>query len=213
MEFVSNYRISSVQPQTAHIEINDEVLIQQWQRGNSAALESLIIKYKDRLYNTILRICGNRDTSAELLQDVFVKVIENVHHFKGKSGFYTWCFRIAVNTTLNWCRKQKQRDELSLETQINGNYDEAKAALRNYLADEKSPNPLEVLQNKEQVELLLAAIGRLDDDHRAVLVLRDIENMDYNQIASVLEIELGTVKSRLCRARANLRQKLEVLVQ
>ncbi|MFA5555421.1 MAG: sigma-70 family RNA polymerase sigma factor [Phycisphaerae bacterium] len=202
-----------MQPQTAHIDISDEVLIKRWQSGDLSALENLIIKYKDRIYNTILRICSNRDTAAELLQDTFVKVIENAQSFKGKSTFYTWCFRIAVNITLNWCRKNKSREEISLDVQFNNDHEQAKAALRNYLSDDNSPNPLETVQNKEQVEILLAAIGRLDEDQRTVLVLRDIENMNYNDISLVLGTELGTVKSRLSRARANLRQKLEGILQ
>lgn len=202
-----------MQPEAAYIDISDELLIKQWQQGNSEALERLIIKYKDRIYNTILRICGNRDTAAELSQDVFVKVIENARSFEGKSSFYTWCFRIAVNITLNWCRKQSRHNVVSLETQLDSDYTEAKASLRDFLDNDKAQDPLEVIQRKEQVDIIVQAIGRLDDDQRAVLVLRDIEDMNYNQIASVLEIELGTVKSRLNRARANLRQILGTILQ
>ncbi len=202
-----------MQPETAHISINDDTLIEQWQRGDSAALERLIIKYKDRIYNAILRICNNRDTAAELCQDVFIKVIENVDRFQGKSSFYTWAFRIAVNVALNYCRRQNVRRAVSLDAETGGDYEQAKAALRNYLADDVAADPAVVAQSKEQVELLIAAINELDDDQRAVLVLRDIEGMNYMQIAAVIEIELGTVKSRLSRARANLRQKLEVILQ
>jgi RNA polymerase sigma-70 factor (ECF subfamily) len=202
-----------VQPETAHISINDETLTEQWQSGDSAALERLIIKYKDRIYNAILRICNNRDTAAELCQDVFIKVIENAERFQGKSSFYTWAFRIAVNVALNYCRRQNVRKAVSLEAGTGGDYEQAKAALRNYLTDEGASDPAAVAQSKEQIELLAEAINELDEDQRAVLVLRDIEGMNYTQIAKVIEIELGTVKSRLSRARANLREKLEVILK
>lgn len=201
-----------MQPETAHISVNDETLIEQWQSGDSAAMERLITKYKDRIYNAILRICKNRDSAAELTQDVFIKIIENVERFQGRSSFYTWAFRIAVNVALNYCRRQSVRQAVSLEGEAGGDCEQAKSALRNYLADSSSADPATEIENKEQIELLTAAINELDDDQRAVLVLRDIEGMNYSQIATVVEIELGTVKSRLSRARRNLRGKLEVIL-
>ena len=88
-------------PEKAPINIGDDVLIKQCQRGEISAMERLILKYQNRLYNVILRICSNPDDAAELTQETFVKVIENIEKFQGKSSFYTWAFRIAVNLTIN----------------------------------------------------------------------------------------------------------------
>lgn len=201
-----------MQPDTANINISDSALIEQCLAGDSDALERLIIKYKDRLYNIILRICGNTEDAAELTQDVFVKIIENLHRFQGKSSFYTWIFRIAVNLTLNFRRRQVRIDTASLDDELGGNSEQAKTALRYYLADNTVRDPAEIAQSKEQVELIIRAINDLDTDHKAIIILRDIEGMDYAQIAYVMGIELGTVKSRLARARANLRDNLEAIL-
>jgi len=202
-----------LQPDTANINISDSALVRQCQAGDSAALEHLIIKYQDRLYNVILKICSNPDDAAELTQDAMVKVIENLHRFQHKSSFYTWAFRIAVNLTLNHCRKQVRIQATSLDKEIAGDNEQAKTALRNYLADASAEDPADVAQSKELIELIIEAINKLNTDQRAIVVLRDIEAMDYAQIAEILEVELGTVKSRLARARANLRANLEAVIQ
>ena len=202
-----------MQQDTANINISDSALVQQCQAGDPAALQRLIIKYKDRLYNVILRICRNPDDAAELTQDAFVKILENLHRFQQRSSFYTWAFRIAVNLTLNFCRRQTQRQIGSLDAEPAGNSEQAKAALRSYLADSSAPDPAAVLQNREQIELIVKAINNLDTDHRTIIILRDIEGMDYAQIAQVMDVELGTVKSRLARARANLRANLEAILR
>lgn len=201
-----------MQPETANINISDDVLIQQCRSGDSAAMERLIIKYKDRLYNVILRICGNPHDAAELSQDAFVKIIENLHRFREKSSFYTWAFRIAVNLTLNFCRRQRNIEFISLDAESGGNSQQAKAALRSYLADSNARDPADIVQSNESVNLIIRAINNLDTDHRAIIILRDIEDMNYEQIANILEIELGTVKSRLARARANLKANLEAIL-
>jgi RNA polymerase sigma-70 factor (ECF subfamily) len=201
-----------MQPDTVNVNISDSALIQQCQAGDSAALERLITKYKDRLYNTVLRICGNTEDAAELTQDAFVRIIENLHRFQGRSSFYTWAFRIAVNLTLNFCRRKVRIETGSLDAELGGDNEQAKAALRYYLADSTVRDPVEIAQSKEQIDLIVRAINNLDTDHKAIIILRDIEGMDYAQIAQILDIELGTVKSRLARARANLRTNLEAVL-
>ncbi len=208
----SKLRTGAVQPDTANINISDLALIQQCQAGDSAALERLIIKYKDRLYNVILRICPNPQDAAELTQDSFVKIIENLHRFQARSSFYTWAFRIAVNLTLNFCRRQARTEMTSLDAESDGDSEQARAALRSYLADDTVREPADIAQSKEQVNLIVRAINSLDTDHRVIIILRDIEGMHYEQIAQILEVELGTVKSRLARARANLKANLEAIL-
>jgi len=199
--------------QSENINIDDAVLVEQCQQGDSTAMERLILKYQNRLYNVILRMCGNPDDAAELTQETFVKVIENIDRFKGRSSFYTWAFRIAVNLTLNYRQRSTRLGYRSLDAEDNEHSAQARAQLKELLSDGSSPDPAGVAANKELCELVVKALTKLDDAQKAVVVLRDIEGMNYNQIAKVLDIELGTVKSRLSRARSNLRKILEAMLQ
>ncbi|MFZ0034753.1 MAG: sigma-70 family RNA polymerase sigma factor [Sedimentisphaerales bacterium] len=199
--------------ETANISVDDAVLVQQSRQGDSAATERLIRKYQNRIYNAILRICANPDDAAELTQDTFVKVIENIDKFEGRSSFYTWVFRIGVNLTLNYCQRSvrlglKSLDDVEDNEQDNG----AAGMLKEILADDSLPDPAVVAQNKELCKIVVKALRKLDDAQRAVLVLRDIEGMNYAQIAEVLGIELGTVRSRLSRARTSLREIMEAVL-
>lgn len=197
----------------ANISIDDGVLVEKCRRGDYDAMERLIIKYQNRIYNVILKICANPDDAAELTQETFVKVIENINRFQGRSSFYTWAFRIAVNLTLNYCRRNVRLPVTSLEARAGQGQDDKKQLLKDFLSDDSSPDPAAVAQNKELFEMALKALMELDDAQRTVVVLRDIEGMNYAQIARVLDIELGTVRSRLSRARSNLRDIMEAFLQ
>jgi RNA polymerase sigma-70 factor (ECF subfamily) len=199
--------------ETAKINIDDAVLVDMCRRGDSKAMERLILKYQNRIYNTILKICANTEDAAELTQDTFVKVIENIDKFEGRSGFYTWAFRIAVNLTLNYCKRNVRLDFRSLENSDDEHDGQGRTALKEFLTDESSPDPAAVVINKELAEIAVKALMKLDDWQRAVIVLRDIEGMNYAQIADVLGIEHGTVKSRLSRARNAFREILEAVIQ
>ncbi|MBC8379617.1 MAG: sigma-70 family RNA polymerase sigma factor [Planctomycetes bacterium] len=174
-------------------------------------MSCLIIKYQDRIYNTILKICSNRDDAAELTQDTFVKVLESIHTFRGKSSFYTWLFRVAVNLTLNHCRRRFKLSPVSLDA-TNENLEKQRERLASILADSEKNDPSRIAQQKELLQRVIDSIGQLQEEHRTVLVLRDIEQMSYEEIAQVLDIELGTVKSRLSRARTALRDLLETVL-
>jgi len=195
-----------LQEQLANISFDDSALVERCRAGDGAAAERLIIKYQDRIYNVILKMCQNRDDAAELAQDTFVRFIENVAKFRGGSSLYTWLFRIAVNLTLNHCKRRSKFGMRSLDA--GAEFDEARAQLKGYLADKEGLDPAVLAQKREVGEIVMQSLSKLDDDHRTVLVLRDIEGMAYAEIAETLELELGTVKSRLSRARASLRDIL-----
>ena len=201
-----------MQKQLEKTIIDDAILVRQSQHGDSGAMGRLITKYQDRIYNAILKICGNRDDAAELTQETFVKFIEKIKTFEGKSAFYTWLFRIAVNLTYNYCKRRAKVVVQSLEAAAGPEFDGARLQLGMFLADKGSVDPAIVAQNREVGEILVGALGKLDEQQRTVVVLRDIEGMSYAEIAETLEIELGTVKSRLSRARANLREILETVL-
>jgi len=199
--------------QAQNINIDDVVLVEQCRRGDPTAMERLILKYQNRIYNVILKICANPDDAAELTQDTFVKIIENIDRFERRSGFYTWAFRIAVNLTLNYCQRSAKHGFSSLDAENDEHSQQAKAQLKGFLSDDSSPDPAVVAQNKELCRIVAKTLMELDDAQRAVLVLRDIEGMNYAEIAKVLDIELGTVKSRLSRARSNLRELLGTILR
>jgi RNA polymerase sigma-70 factor (ECF subfamily) len=195
--------------QAVRINLDDNVLIEQCRKGSQKAMETLIIKYQNRIYNVILRICGNTHDAAELTQDTFVKVLQNIDKFHGRSSFYTWAFRIAVNLTINYCKRNVKLGLRSLDAEDYQNSDHTKMTLKVLLKDDRSADPALIAVNKELANIVLTAMMKLDDAHRAVMVLRDIEGMNYAQIAYILGINLGTVKSRLSRARSHLREILE----
>ena len=198
--------------QERQINVEDEILVQKWRQGDQKAVEQLVCKYQNRIYNVIFKICRNTDDAAELTQDTFVKIIEGLDGFQGRSSFYTWAFRIAVNLTLNF-RKRKASPAFTSLDVSNAQPDESRSTLASVLLDEKTPQPSEIAANNELCEIVQKAIDALDEEHRTVIVLRDIEGMNYEQIADVLAVELGTVKSRLSRARAALRQILEAFLR
>ena len=194
---------------TVRINVDDTVLVEKCREGNSSAMERLIIKYQNRIYNVILKICGNPDDAAELTQDTFVKVIQNIDKFRGKSAFYTWAFRIAVNLTLNRCKRKVKIAFKSLDKSRYLESEKAKKDLKSFLEDKNARDPADIAASRELTKIIINAVMQLEDDSRAVVVLRDIEGMNYQQIAKTLELKLGTVKSRLSRARKNLREILE----
>ncbi len=195
----------------ASINIDDSVLVQQSQGGNTAAMERLILKYQNRIFNVIMKMCGNTDDAAELTQETFVKVIESIDKFKGRSSFYTWLFRIAVNLTLNYCQRNAKMATRSLDAEETESDSSVGQVLKDFLSDDSAIDPAVLAQRRELCDLAMKAVLKLEEPQRAVMVLRDIEEMSYAQIADVLNIELGTVRSRLSRARSHLREILEAM--
>ena len=193
-----------------NISIDEASLVAQARAGNMASVEKLILKYQDRVYNTILKICGNEADAAELAQDAFVRAIQGLKDFKGQSSFYTWLFRIAVNLTFNFCKKNSKVSFQSLQEETD---EETNRQLKDYLIDKNIADPSELASKKEVQCLILKALEKLDPQQRAVVVLRDIEQMSYNEIAETLDMEIGTVKSRIARGRKNLREILEAAIQ
>jgi len=194
-----------------HTSVSDAVLVEQCRKGDSAAMERLIVKYQNRIYNVVLKICADPEDAAELTQETFVKIIQNLHKFEGRSGFYTWAFRIAVNLTLNYCQRNSRLAVRSLDAEQEQYDSQERQVLKDYLIDDSSPDAADIAQRKELYEIATKALMRLDEAQRAVVTLRDIEGMSYARIAEVLDIELGTVRSRLSRARSKLREVLEAI--
>ncbi|MEM9416068.1 MAG: sigma-70 family RNA polymerase sigma factor [Planctomycetota bacterium] len=191
---------------------SDADLIELIQQGDRSALGTLLDRHQQRLFNVALRMVSNRDDAAEITQDAMLKICEHIDNFRSDAKITTWMTRIVMNLSISLLRKRKVRNHISLESSgpaTNG--EDAAASLRHVLDDSREPGPAQSVETTEMLEQLKNAIGRLDDDFRAVLVLRDIDQMDYQQIAETLDLKTGTVKSRLFRARLALRQEMQKL--
>ncbi len=195
---------STAEAPAASARLADALLVRRVQAGEPHAYTELVRKYQDRVFNACLRICGQREDAADLTQDAFLKAFAAIDEFRGASAFYTWIFRIAVNLSISHQRRQRQRATIPLDGQPG---DRAAAARIEPAAPATEPSAgLEATETRAQVA---AALASLDDEHRAAVVLRDIEGCDYQEIADILELPLGTVKSRIFRGRMALRARLE----
>jgi RNA polymerase sigma-70 factor, ECF subfamily len=181
-----------------------EALVAELQAGSEAAFTYLLGVYQNPVFNMIAHILGNDEDAADVLQDVFVKVFKGVRQFHGDSSLKTWIYRIAVHEALNhrrsWLRR-RLREVFSLDGDSAGG---APACERRV----GSNTPYQVLEQSERQELVKRAVASLAEPYKTVVVLREIEDMSYEEIAVLLGIAEGTVKSRLMRGRELLRRKL-----
>lgn len=184
-------------------ENTDQVIVERVIRGDVEAFGILVGRYQDRIYSAVRNYVSNPDDAVDIAQDAFVKAFTKLKSFDEGSGFYTWLYRIAVNTAIDYLRKRKSRPTDSLEdekfTEIG--FEPASKDVRT--------DPERVATASEQKTILRNAIDRLSYKLRAVLVLHDIEGLSQEEVAEILKIPVGTVKSRVSRARAELRSLLE----
>ncbi len=185
---------------------SDDILLARSRAGQMAAFGELVERYQHRLYNAVLRMVANTDDAQEITQDAFVRALQGLRQFRGGSGFYTWLFRIGMNLSINFHRRRRkvQMTSLSAENPLTGTQADGLA----HLVDTETSGPVHRAQVNEEHRRVLAALDRLEPAARAVIVLRDIEDLDYAQIGHILDIPVGTVKSRIARARMTLRNML-----
>jgi RNA polymerase sigma-70 factor (ECF subfamily) len=185
-------------------------LFRRAQTGDRGAFGQLAIRLQDRLYNAILRVVGDHEEARELTQETFVKALMKIDSFRGDSQPFTWLFRIGVNLAISHLRKVKRRRTFSLDAPGYGSHDDQASGLIDRLSRDGEASPSRAMEQRETQQLVLVAMGKLDAEYRAILVMRDIEEMDYQQMADVLNLPLGTLKSKLFRARLALRENLVV---
>jgi RNA polymerase sigma-70 factor (ECF subfamily) len=189
----------------------DVALLLKAQKGDRGAYGQIIVLYQDRLFNAVLRLVGDREEARELTQEAFTRGLMKLDGFRGDASPYTWLFRIAVNLAISQLRKVQRTRVFSLDRPASSgrNHDLDQAAvLMDRMASDSGEQPPAKAERRERDEAVLAALGRLDAEYRAVLVMRDIEGFDYQQMADMLGLPLGTLKSRLFRARLALRDEL-----
>lgn len=179
--------------------VNDEEeLIQLALEGQSAAFETLVLRYQDRLYTAMISIVGNADEAEDVVQESFIQAYLKLDTFQQNSRFFTWVYRIAFNYAL--ARRRRKRGVVSLEESRENTGNDP-------VANGESPD--DRMSRHEDAQLVHQALALLSEDHRSILVLREMEDLSYEEIADVLSISIGTVRSRLNRARAALKLQLE----
>ncbi|HNU72515.1 MAG TPA: sigma-70 family RNA polymerase sigma factor [Thermodesulfobacteriota bacterium] len=181
---------------------SDEVLVEETRKGNKKSFELLIIKYEKQIFNLIYRFTKDPETVAELAQETFLKAYRAIHDFKGRSSFYTWLRQIAVNNSINYLNSR--RETLSLDA------DNVESQIQEYHTGE---NPEKTILSQEEIRLVRVALDSLPDHFRSILVMREFEDMSYEEIAQILHCPVGTVRSRLFHARRVLKEKLELEIQ
>ena len=180
---------------------DDHRLIADCLQGRTAAFGELVRRYQDRLYNTVYRLVDNAEDAQDVVQDAFLNAYQSLGSFKGDSQFFTWLYRIAVNTAISL--KRKQRLAVTSRAVRTGTGD-----LEPLDASEVS-RPEHALEKAEQERRIQNALNRLSVEHRTVLLLKDIEGQKYETMAEILQVPIGTVRSRLHRARLELRELLQ----
>jgi RNA polymerase sigma-70 factor (ECF subfamily) len=181
---------------------DDHRLIAECLKGHTAAFGQLVRCYQDRLFNTVYRMVDNAEDAQDVVQEAFLHAYQSLESFKGDSLFFTWLYRIAVNTAISFKRKKR------VMVRIDGPGGDA---VIEPLDPSELARPGHALEQAEQEQRIQKALTRLSPEHRAVLVLKDMEGQKYEEMAEALGVPIGTIRSRLHRARLELREVLERL--
>jgi RNA polymerase sigma-70 factor (ECF subfamily) len=192
-------------------------LLEAYRAGGPAGHEAmceLIRAYQHRVYSICIRMVRHEDDAIDLTHDVLLKLIESLQSYQGRSKLSTWVIRMTINACISHLRKQKVRVHVSLEstpqTGPGGGVDTADwTATPQSRVASREPLPTENVEHRQTRAMVLEALNSLEPDTRAILVLRDLQDLDYQQLAEALDVPLGTVKSRLYRARIELRNAIE----
>lgn len=180
---------------------DDQRLIKLTLDGQQEAFGHLIRKYQDRLYNGMVHILRDQAEAEDVVQDAFILAMTRLDSFQGNSQFFTWLYRIAYNVAITRLRRKKPT------VSIHGNEN----TLQLTLPDE-GPAPDSRLSQQESASQLMLAMERLTEEHRSILVLREMEELEYEAISEILDLPVGTVRSRLHRARSQLKLMLELIM-
>jgi len=181
----------------------DDELVARTQKGDAAAFDELIVKYSPRLYGLVYNMTSNHDDTHDMLQDIWSKAFRSIATFRGKSAFYTWIHSIAVNMTINFLKKRSRRTHMSLDDVDSGIHHD-----KDFVELAASSTPVREANLNELQKRLNEAMQRLSHDHRTVVTMFDIQGMPHAEIARILGISEGTVRSRLFYAHRQLQNFL-----
>lgn len=183
-------------------DAHEIALVQALVAGNESAYEQLIARFERPVYNLVARLIDDPSSASDVVQEVFLKIFRRVNSFRGDCALKTWVYRIAVNEARNqvrWSIRHRHK-EVAIET------DDGLGGAE-WMTDSK-PSPLEIAADQETHALIAEVLGQVAPAYRAALVLREVEGLSYEEIAQILETNLGTVKSRIVRGREDLRQRM-----
>ena len=183
----------------------DQELIAECLKGQTHAFGDLVARYQNRLYNTLVAVLGSVDDAHDVTQEAFVSAFQKLQTFKGRSAFYSWLFRIALNSAASQ-RRKKSRLAVSIEATREESGIEP-------VDRHPASRPEHAMETTERQSAVRAALAELAEEFRTALVLKEMEEMSYEQIAEIVGCPLGTVRSRIHRARCELREKLSSLLK
>ena len=179
-------------------DYDERQLIYLASSGDTRAFETLMTQHEGRMYAVALRMCSNREDAQDCVQEAMIRAYRSMDSFKGQASFSTWIYRVTMNACLDELRRRKARYASSLDNMIEGGWSPAD--------DRETPEQQAVSSEKKRA--LEKAIKELPDDMRAAIVLRDVQGFSYDQIASILKANVGTIKSRISRGREKLRETI-----
>jgi RNA polymerase sigma-70 factor (ECF subfamily) len=186
---------------------DERTLVTELKAGSEAAFDHVVTHYHGPVFNLALGIVGHRHDAADVTQEVFLKVFRGIHGFRGGSSLKTWLYRIAIREALNhqrW-RHRHHREQFSLE-------DDTHAPSLGSRLENSDPSPFDETALREQQDLVRSALMQVPPPFRGAIILRDLEGLSYEEVAEVLEISVGTVKSRILRGRRALREILDLML-
>jgi RNA polymerase sigma-70 factor, ECF subfamily len=182
---------------------DDSVLIERSQKGDKSALDTLIRKHEKRAYQYAFRLTSNPEEAGDVVADAFVRVYSALQNFKGQSAFTTWLYRILTNCFLDMRKKERSRPTTSLEAALQTEDGDVERQV-----EDKGPSPHEMAESSERERTVLGAVDCLPEYQKAMITMYHAEMLSYEEIAQALDLPIGTVKSRLNRARLSLRELL-----
>ena len=184
-------------------DLKERDLIRRAKQGDMLAFEELILNHEKIVYNVALRMMNHSEDARDISQEVFLKAYRNLANFDERSAFSTWLYRITHNTCIDEMRKRKGKQNYSLEEEL----ENEDGSMQRQIADE-GDTPEESLLREEQKSEILQALDTLSEEHKAAIILRDVKGLSYEEISEILELSLGTVKSRISRARNQLKTEI-----
>ncbi len=189
----------------AQADVSETDLVKRCQAGDTEAFDELVTRYRTRIFGMIYNMVHNEQDAWDLAQDSFVKAWKSIKRFRGRSSFYTWVYRIVMNVTIDWLRKKQVKG-------VGAEFDDAIQTKQIDPASRTAPKadalPYETMQRTEIRARIDNAIAQLSPEHRAVILMKEIEEMQYHEIAEMLGCSIGTVMSRLFYARKKLQNLL-----
>ncbi|WP_027398361.1 RNA polymerase sigma factor [Anaerovorax odorimutans] len=182
------------------MDFQEKILIEKAKKGDEGSFETLILSCKGKAYNIALRYMRNEEDAGEVLQESFIKIFRHLDKFNYNSRFDTWVYRIVVNTCNDLIRKNLNRKEFNFHYEGDEGYEDEIPIV------DSSPTPEEVVIRKENMSYVMSCLDKIGKEHKEIIILRDIQGFSYDEISQITECTVGTIKSRLNRARNKLRK-------